>query len=419
MPVKPHANGRHERMTRNHRTWFSAYGLACVLASVAACRQVVGFDGSRATDAGMVPATPLESDTDAGRLFDPKPPWLSGAECTQCTDEHCQAEHAACLADDFCSRWRKDATELDRPALIAVDFLHQLEDAQWAFEQGGADVTTAWTTAGACVANHCTTACELGRDFSCVGKFDWPRSYPKRIEIRLMIWDGPISPASSFDGWRVRACARQSLCQRPLGEAMTHGGGLATLTVDFSLAPPGAVLPEFFGFLLLDGGGPDFPPSQVDVSGPFFDGDYWGLYVPSRALMLNVTQSRRLPDDPSRGVLQIWPWDCTVNSEARAVTAEVWNYDEAGLVPCTDCRIYYPDDSGFPDVNLTDFSSATVAPAVTSAAPGDIMIVVRDTKTRLPLSVMRPVTIRAGHVHTIHLMPASKDELANLPKQAR
>ena len=122
----------------------------------------------------------------------------------------------------------------------------------------------------------------------------------------------------------------------------------------------------------------------------------------------------------NRGLLQVWPWDCNYVKPAKGVTVEVWNSTKLGFRPCgADCTFAYPDSSGDPDVTLEEFSSRGFGPAAANVAPGDIMVVMRDTKTRLPLSVLRPVTIRAGYVHTIHMRPASSEQLARMPEDAR
>ena len=189
-------------------------------------------------------------------------------------------------------------------------------------------------------------------------RFDWPARYPRRIELRLRIADR-FSPATSLDGWRVRACARQILCEPLLGEVMTQDGGFATLPVDLSLAP-GVVLPEFYGFLLFDGGTeyPEYPPVQFDQSAPYYDRDFYGSLNPlTRALISSVGENIGLPYDATRGLLLIYPFDCS-QAFATGVTVEVWNEDESGVRPCgADCRPTYPDDNAFPDRTLEDFSS--------------------------------------------------------------
>jgi hypothetical protein len=200
------------------------------------------------------------------------------------------------------------------------------------------------------------------------------------------------------------------------GRSDDTGRSFATLAVD--LTSTLLALPEFYGFLLLDGG-PDFLPTQVDVSGPYCEQDYTLFYVLKRQLVIDIAEARGLPYDASRGLLQIMPFDCS-QRRASGVTVEVWRYDEVGVRPCgDDCKVWYPDSSGLPDVTLTDFTPSSQAFATARAAPGDIMIVMRDTKTRLPLSVLRPVSMRAGYIHQILIFPASTAELGDLPRDAQ
>ena len=271
--------------------------LALAVASVAACRQIVDFDEPRQPS----------NDADAGKLFEPKP-YLSSPECTRCIEDTCQVQNAACAADDFCSRWLEGMRKLDGPLIAAPDFYREFLDRAWAFTRGeqGADYQQ-FAEFIACVDNRCKTACELGRDFSCVDRFDWPARYPKRIELRLHIADR--FTATRLDGWRVRACARQILCEPLLGEVLTQDGGFATLGVDLSLAP-GVVLPEFYGFLLFDGGTeyPEYPPVQFDQSAPYYDRDFYGSLNPlTRALISSVGENIRLPYDATRGLLMFSP----------------------------------------------------------------------------------------------------------------
>jgi hypothetical protein len=125
------------------------------------------------------------------------------------------------------------------------------------------------------------------------------------------------------------------------------------------------------------------------------------------------------PYDETRGLLEITPWDCS-QGIATGVTVEVWNSDEAGYHPCgEDCRPLYPGDNALPDRTREEFSSSSLGSAAAYADPGDVMVVMRDTNTRLPLGVLRPITIRAGFVHMIALYPAPAGELEDLPDDAR
>ena len=76
----------------------------------------------------------------------------------------------------------------------------------------------------------------------------------------------------------------------------------------------------------------------------------------------------------------------------------------------------FSGDNAFPDRSFKDFSSQSVGPAIAAAGPGNIMVVMRETKTGLPLSMLHPVTVRPGYVHVINLYPASRDQFADLPK---
>jgi hypothetical protein len=383
---------------------------ACVLASVVSCRQIVDFD-----------EPPPSSELDD--LFATKPPYATAPRCTACIAKKCPDEDAACQEDPFCQKWLVDARELQGPPIAAIDFQHETSEPQWDFARGEVetDVTVAQTKFSKCVSEQCPADCELGRDFSCVGKYAWHANSPDKTEVRVRLF-------GAFDNLRIRACVRQHAddCEPPMGDARVPPGGLATVSVDLALAPPEAVLSEFYGSLLVEHGPDfhgtdDFMPAQIDTTGPFCDKDVLPLFALTKSLVARVAEQTHIPDDQSRGLLQVYPFDCTQARLAYGVTVEVWTWDdgESRYLPCDHCRFYYPNETGFPDPSRKAFSLGTFVPASARADPGDVMLIMRDATTRVPLSVLRPLTVRKGHVHQVYMFPASTAELADIPDGVR
>lgn len=394
--------------------------------SLTGCAQILGVDEyskarNAAHDGGAMDAA---ADKVIDPLFDSKPPYLSGPGCIACIDEHCHVEDRACADDAFCSKWVEDARQRTEPLIVAHDLLARNDDARWDSDHG---IASGWKERVAfetCALNRCLAACDFERDFSCVGKFDWPESFPQKTDFRFRVVQG-ANPALGRDGWKVRACAPQSACELPLGQATTQDGGFATLEIDFSMAReswPGT-LSEFDGFLRIDGGD-NFFPWQLHQSQPFLHRAYRSdRSTGTRDELLASLKALGVALDGEPGMLAFLPYDCAyargAEMRAKGVTIDLWKVDIRGIQPCGECLVRYPNDNGVLDVTVTDYSSRSGFPAQTLVPPGDFMIVVRDTKTRLPISVLRHVTVRAGYVQYFFMYPASRKQLAELPKEAR
>lgn len=210
----------------------------------------------------------------------------------------------------------------------------------------------------------------------------------------------------------------------PLGEATTAGGGFAILPLDYTMIRAGqpGMLPEFDGYLTVDGGA-DSIPLQIHSSRPLLDHQYRSERTQSREALLAIFAAKGVTLDKSRALFYFFPLDCVYSTatevRAKGVTIEVWTVDAQGFHLCPDCRVAYPADDGLADVTISDYSSRSSGAAVASVPPGEVMAVMRDTKTRLPVSVLRPINARAGYQHYVFLFPASKAQLAMLPANAQ
>jgi hypothetical protein len=226
-------------------------------------------------------------------------------------------------------------------------------------------------------------------------------------------------PKQRFAGWTVRACARGRSCEQRLGSATTDGAGFASLELDLSrISPKARRMPEFDGELELNGG-PDFFPQVLRQSAPFLDQYYKRTLLSSRSQLALRVEPRGLhvPND-SHGLLFVQQEDCDFWN-ARGLTLELWNYSVSGYRPCTDCVIMYADDMGLPDATLKEFQGLSRAPATVVLPPGDFMLIVRDTRSQRPVSVLQHLDIRAGHENRVVMFPASQEQLAALPSDAR
>ena len=162
----------------------------------------------------------------------------------------------------------------------------------------------------------------------------------------------------------------------------------------------------------------DFPAIRVHKAGPFLDGDYWLWGPVTRPVATAIATANGLAVDPERGFLWLQPLDCAM-WDAKQVTAEVLVHGAHGFEPCEDCVIWYPSDGNTPDVALSDLSTRGVIIFVGNVPARQVMIVVRDTASRLPVSVLWPLMVAADQLHLVLMVPASASALARLPAELR
>jgi hypothetical protein len=365
---------------------------------------------------------------DPGTLLDPKPPYLSGDECTACIKERCQAEDANCAGNDFCSDWLAEARAHEGPLAAANELWRKYDDARWTSDRGE---TSDWPVLDGlrqCVIRKCVDECELGRDFSCFGNFAWQASYPKRTELRVRPTYG-FDRTQGYDDWTVRACAPIGVCTPPLGEGKTQGGGFVSLSVDLSLSIAAGAA-EFTGLLDMQGG-PEFFPVQALSSRPFFDHVYlnWG-FVP-RLTYEQFAEQIKFPLDPERALVDIEAQDCS-GSWIHGVVYEIWNWnrDSGNYEPCPSaprdhvwnypnellCGPLYTAESGLLDTALSEVE--TPLRSGWGRASGRILIVTRDHQTGFPLSAQEVRDAPAGYLLLVLPFPASSQQLKSFPKEA-
>lgn len=396
---------------------------------LASCAQLLGADDFSkqsefvSTDGEASEAGAPSSDADVGdaerpALYAPKPPAFSAPDCTACIDKSCTSQLAACNADSFCSSHLTTIQELPSAAYPSPELLLELMAAETRSSLNQDQHFPVLSEFLTCARRQCRTACELGRDFSCVNAFDWPKSYPKRADVSFRVVD--FASRQGVDGLRVRACALLGqTCPSPLADTKTDSNGFVTASIDFALAPPLSLFAEFDGFWLIDGR-PDFPRFKLQSTRPYFDGYFATLPLfPSAIASLTGIGGSGTSDYSGR--LLVAPYDCR-DEPAKGVVLEVWRPESDGYHPCSACGpIVYSDDDHLPAPDLTEYGSAGLQASVDVPADaiGDLMLVIRDTKSRLPVGVLRRVGGQPGGFAILSVVAASMTQFKTLPPAAR
>lgn len=196
---------------------------------------------------------------------------------------------------------------------------------------------------------------------------------------------------AGIDGLRVRACPTPGEGDDSGRETETRDGGFAELRIARSAGSASC--------LTIDGRA-NRPRQVVHYSSPFIDGQQEVLRLTDDALSRSIETRISAPIVETRAVIEARAYDGS-RRPAAAWRLEVWNAGADGYRRCSDCRVWYPDDTGAPDPTLTQFSSSSDSPAWTVLTPRAAMFIVRDVKTQRPLSVLGPVDVRAGSVRLV------------------
>jgi hypothetical protein len=242
-------------------------GLCCAIAlvSIAACRQVVGFD------------KPPRETHDASTAESPKPlpllPFVPEPEyaetCTSCATQMCSAQHQACVDNTQCKEMLRcyGGDACSDPLCIARCGSYDLLDYAWRSGgpvQGrrGAEVAL-FSAYQACVSvDNCPTDCGWGLDWGCLDKsprYRWPPGLGVNLKLELLFPEGGLVSA------RVSAYATGTATGMGfVNQLPRETGGWGQVELEF---PPG----NFDGFLQIESdAGALYEVRMLDYSGPFF-----------------------------------------------------------------------------------------------------------------------------------------------------
>jgi hypothetical protein len=408
------------------RSALTAAWLVCASLGGAACGELLGVN-----DYGNAPASAPDSGTpDAGAagasgVFAAKPPWLSGEGCQECIAAQCAEQRDACASDAWCTRLYDRKREHPGVPGPVADYrqrhLPPVSDALWLADHGGSSPLEALLPYAQCLSSHCDEACDIGRDFSCAGQYDWPATTAGTHSIRYLLQDEAGNP---WVDWQVQYCLPPAMtrCDGLAGysvQAQTDRDGFARLAVEtgeLSSAPVGYVSASGAGtypyvFVL--------PPAAIE------SGYYGSELVLTKQLIDEpfVNLGGGVFGDVTDPVGSVWvfPKDCRGDS-ASHVTVEILPASEPGkgYQPCADCpdAIYTLDDSS-PDANGRELTSSTdfsfnAGRAILADVPAlNSLLIVRDSQSRRPLAAQR-LTVHAGAFNIVRLYPAAKQQLGDL-----
>jgi hypothetical protein len=384
-------------------------GLAVQLVS---CSQILG---ASEYSTSTLEAEPIDQDAAAP---DSQPAFLAAPMCVSCANEHCSDTLAACGADSGCSEALSTVQHLSEPLIASHDWMHIRAEAQWAVAKGQAALVE-FANLFHCIQSACAAPCELGHDFSCAGRFDYERRDQTDIELRLLTVDD--ADGQSLSDISVRACATQADCPTPLGRAVSGQDGLVQLPIDFSRAPVGVSTStvSFTGALLFESANPErFTPQLLQQTRPWRDQDFLALSIVGREREAVVAQMvERMPHDAGLVPVQMQVQDCN-DRPAEGLKFEIWSVEATGFRKCERCRIAYLSADAIATDPVLDRTS-TAGQAYAVVPEGELMVTVRDATADHLRSLMRPFTVSSGTFYDLNFYPASRDQLAQLPKLPR
>ena len=204
-----------------------------------------------------------------------------------------------------------------------------------------------WPTYAGCLLLACAEECELGRDFSCVGKYDWPATEAGEKQLRYLFYDEQQRP---WPNWDVRLCLSLScdddeVDSYAVPNDSTDEGGFVELTVDV-----GRQLYESVGYVLVQDPRSEQYPVQIMLSpAPILSGFYADYAIFTKAVIdvpFVLAGGGVLEEaGPDEGSVWAFVRDCS-GLPARHVTVEALTANDvgAGYEPCPDCMTVYTND---------------------------------------------------------------------------
>jgi hypothetical protein len=192
-------------------------GLCCAiaLATIPACRQIVGFDAPKSESGGagadnLPKALPLLP-------FVPQPQFMD--TCTSCAVQKCDAQHQACVDDPQCRELLRCYSACSDPVCIARCGSYDLLDYSWGGPSGpfagrrGAEVSLL-SSYQRCISSYgCPTDCGWGLDWGCLdnsNRYRWPtgpylENRPLHLKLEVVFRNniGASARVSAYNPWGV------------------------------------------------------------------------------------------------------------------------------------------------------------------------------------------------------------------------
>jgi len=386
--------------------------ILAVLCGVNGCSQILGVDEYRVASRG-----PTAPTRDTGTLFDPKPPYLTGKTCEACIAANCASQEAACDADEACSAWLADARAHPEPPAVHERSV-QIGSVLWAKANamgGDYSVTIPATDLRKCAIDQCTRDCELGRDFSCVGDFEWSRTFPTETVLSVR-WSNYLN-RQPIVGALMRACAAGQLT---CSDSVALGGGTTALdgSLTFSvLNPTVGRYPEFDGMLVLENAS-GFPPMLTQSSRPLLSGEH-AVYavVPEAILDPEFTSLGVSIGSPGSALGQLQPFDCR-GMPAKGVMLDVLLLENGVYEPCSfspdagpgSCAVIYSNDQGLPDQAAKGFTSLGQIAFFQVPIGKPLLFALRDMNTHIAVGI-HPFSVFNDHYNYQSFYPSSQQQV--------
>jgi hypothetical protein len=315
---------------------------------------------------------------------------MGGDACGRCGATQCSTSFDACMADSVCS---------EAIACVASEpgWLHGCSiplDADWDLLMKASN----------CSLQRCSEPCNVGRIWSCAGKYPRPLPAPgvssAAIGIRYSQGRPNFSAGPAFAGIEVRACDPPGPGCIPVAPAATTGAdGRAQLEVPFGTLSGFDPHPGFDGFLELSPAAgadpPVFPTLRFFLQPPVWDILEWST-VFDQSFMLQALKS--LEQQAALGVVALEVFDCA-GAQPPDIRLEIEAENGAVVTP-----IYLGSSDNQPDPSLDRTSKLGMAVAV-NVPPGIVQVTARLAGTNRVVVDRKRASVRADTLSIVWLGP--------------
>ena len=367
-------------MTRE-TTWHQKRALAAALTfhGLLGCAQIAGTDDYS-----------LRVEPQA----EPPLPFLAGsAECDACAAEACDDELTVCEKDEACSSWLTSIRERPNPA--GTYERYRIESTLfWQSEHDGAPVNNSIAKLRQC-AQDCLKACQIGRDFSCAGRFDWDLPPPETLRVGVGLNSDPVSA-------EISACLNSDQCEVPLSSSATDHEGFAEL--HFDMDPRARASIDYLSFVREEG-----LTWQWVQNRPFGDGEYVRLPLLSDELFSLWHDAFGQVFSGAQGVMLVTPVDC-LGISAKEVKLELFRYSGSELSYCEDCFYAYGNDENGAPATIGGFQTKGTMGYIAKVDPGLVWVVLRRLAEPRDVVSATRLLIHGGEVTLVRASPSSRQD---------
>ena len=302
-----------------------------------------------------------------------------------------------CLSANACDAASACLTDLECESVLFCVFATHTIDTRQACDDGRDAGAALWATLLQDYSGSCSTQCDVGQNWYCVGRVTWPVTAAPQVATTVVVDEEPIG--SAVPGVPVTAClVAEPTCDPPIASGITDSTGSVPLALqEAGVGSPG--VDAVFELGAVDAGaGTALFPELVFVGYPLTEptSQYQTPVVTRDELASLLPGGITL--DPSRGHVLLSARDCIFGNSAGVTFDITANGLDGG-----ETTLLY--EQGLTFVAGLTATDATGNALLVNVPPGNVVVRARPQALGGAVSSTEAFFVRAGWLSGVVMVP--------------